>query len=342
MAETTKTVRIHYRTATFYGPDDGLPPPVFEDVVRTALNGPLGQDFDARAFKLWENRADEAVINASDVTPPGVFVEIYHVDSRRELTFLKKQAKQKTATVLSRDVPEDENAMGAAAYMLILGNHIAAIEPIALKSTNLTNYFTAFLQKANTCGPSDFWKLVPKVQMKPGSALAKRGVTRLEIIPDARFVGEGPSETPQEAGKKRGRPTARAEERMARGGKVVELLEVLGASDADLDEVRASLSNDLGLEAKIEIRVRKNNRKTTAKLETDDIAQAIASLEENNRVAVVSPDGKQRNSLTTLSDTMEVLEVGGLLKASNVAAALSAALHQWAARGMIDLSGHAP
>lgn len=337
----TRSVRIHYRSAQFTGADDDLPKPSFENTLRELLKGPMGDDWETRACRIRDGHADEAMINSSEIEGKGVFLEIYHLDSRRDLAFLKKLGgKAKTASVLSRPVPADENAMGDAAYLLVIGNHVAAIEPLALKPGALTNYFNALFQKDNRLEADESWKLVPKVQVKDGGWTKQRGLTALEVRPHARLVGEGPSATPVEAGKRRSKPSRKAEARISEGGKLAELFEILGAQEADLDGLRESMSLDLGLEAKIVFQVRRNNRKTEARLETDDLSQAIASLQEHNDVALVSPDGKQRRGLTTLTEPGDVLETGGLLSLPHTSAALSSALMKWAGKGIIDLSGH--
>lgn len=336
----TRSVRIHYRAAHFYGEDDGLPSPIFEDVIKALLKGPMGDDYEARACRVRDGHADEAMINSSDIDGTGVFLEVYHLDSRRDLTFLKKQGgKAKTASVLSRPVPADENAMGDAAYLLVIGNHVAAIEPFALRPGALTNYFNALFQKDKRLKPTESWKLLPKVQVKDGSWVKERGLTALEVRPHARLVGEGPSVTPVVVGKRSPKPTKKAEARVAEGGKLAELLEILGAEEADLDGLREAMSLDLGLEAKIVFQVRRNNRKTEARLDTDDMSQAIASLQEHNDVALVSPDGKQRRGLTTLMEPAEVLETDGQMTLGHISAALTSALMKWSAKGIIDVSG---
>jgi hypothetical protein len=342
LAEGIRTHKAHYRLAVLSGADDGTAPIALEDAIRGALTGPLGLDCYERAFKISDDRADKAMINNSDTAPPGVFLEIFHLDARRNLPFVKKPAsKSPTATVHSRLVPDDEDAMGLPAFLLVVGNHVASIEPFNLRVGALQSYLNALLQAAGSLGPDGHWKLVPRVEAVTSAALLKRGVTRLEIKPLARLVGDAPTEVADTEVTRR-RPTKAAEERTARGGKVVQLLELLGASSADLAELRSSMSTDLGLEAKVEIFVKRVNRSTAATLESDDISQAIESLERDNSVFIVSPDGNTRGRLSTLWEPVEIADEAGEMKLSRVSQALVAALHKWSAKGIIDLSGHMP
>ena len=343
MADGTKTRKVHYRLASFEGGEPDQEIPTFESSVRSALSGDLGSDYTSRMFRISDDRPDQAMINNSDAEPPGVFLELFHLDSRRELPFVQKgRGPTPIAKVVSRVVPDDEDAMGSAAYLLVVGNHVAAIEPFALRVGALQSYFNSLFQAAGLLEAAQHWKLAPKVQLSDTPAATHRGVTRLEIEPLARLVGDAPSRMPDNTRSRSRRPPQKTEAKMARGDRVLDILRLLGTPDTDLEEIRSSMSSDLGLEARIEILVRKNNQKTDAKLETADIAQAVASLEENNRVSVVSPDGRSRQQLTTLTDLVEIAEVGGLLPLKNVASALVSVLYKWSGSGMIDISAHLP
>ena len=116
-----------------------------------------------------------------------------------------------------------------------------------------------------------------------------------------------------------------------------DLFRTLGASEAELGDIRSRLSTDLGLEARVIFSVRQDRRGTPATLAPADISQAVASLEEENAVTVVSPDGKQKGRLATLSDRFEIEDDGGLLSLPDVSRALTRALAGWAGRGRIDL-----
>lgn len=339
MAGSTRVVRIHYRSANFIGDADAKIG-TFEDVIRQAMDGPMADDYSARACGIRDGDADEAMINRSDLEHPGVMLEIYHLDGRRDLPFLQKlPEKAPTASVLTRKVDDNENAMGSAAYLLIRGDHVAAIEPVTLKPGALTAYFNAFLQKAGVLTPATSWKLVPKVRIQGGETSRNRRLERIEVRPQARLSGEGPSLLPLPKGKRVVPVGKTAAERSASGDKLKEIFEVLGADEADLNALQQAMSDDLGIEAKVIFEVRRNRRKSEAELGTDDMSQAIASLEETNDVAIVSKDGNERKGLSTLYDTAQVLEVGGLLSLPHVNQALTSTLLKWSAQSIIDLSG---
>ena len=269
---------------------------------------------------------------------PAVVAEIFQLDPRRTLPFVHhSEGPSPVAEVRTRGVPVDEDHLGAPAYLMVHGNHMAVIESAGLRTPHLANYLNTLLQSAGRLTADESWKLVPKIEVAEGTQALAGGISSFEVRPIARLVGDAATLVERRARRQAARPNPKREEKLARGQKVLDILETLGASNAELGDLRAGLSTDLGLEAKVIISVRRDARGTPATLSSADISQAVASLEEENTVTVVSPDGKQRGSLVSLAERSEIAEDGGLLSLRDVAAALSRALRGWAARGIIDL-----
>lgn len=293
------THKVHYRTAAPQNTKNSLN---LESILRNILEYPAhGSDYTSRMFEVSDSKV-KAFINRHDADPPGVLVELLPLDSRRALAFVKHPEKPvPQAAVLSRGVPSGEDHLGIPAYFLVIGNHLAVIEAASLRSPQISNYINIILKSTGRAKDGVYWKLVPKVQVEEGKEALAQAVTRLEIRPIARLIGDAPSEVMPEKGKRESRISPEREEKRVRGSKIFEILSILGASESDLQNVRSKISTDLGLEAKVVITVARDNRKTTAAVDASDFSQAIASMEDTNAVKVVSPELKQSGNLVTLS-----------------------------------------
>ena len=332
----TRSRKVGYRRCEFTG--DREDAPTLEAELRSALQGKKYADHYVERMFIVSDSFNKAVINRQDVTPPGVAVEILQLDARRELAFLEHSEQPvPLAEVKHRDVPLNEDHLAAPAYLYVLGNHMALLESAGLRSAHIQNYLNALLQGDGRLHPEEQWKLVPKIEVAEGEIALGQGVSQLEVRPLARLIGDAASHVEKPRAKQSRRVSAVREEKVARGPKVFDLFRTLGASDAELGVIRSRLSTDLGLEARVIFSVRQDRRGTHATLAPADISQAVASLEEENAVTVVSPDGRQKGRLATLSDRFEIEDDGGLLSLADVSRALTRALTGWASRGRIDL-----
>jgi hypothetical protein len=329
--------RISYRFAGFQGVRESAP---LEEVLRQVLSGAHAENYTDRIFKV-SDRHLRAVINRSDLDPPGVLAEVFQLDPRRTLPFVQhREEPAPVARVRTREVPTDEEHIGLPAYFLVLGNHLAVIESAGLGSSQLQTYLNALFQSAGVLAPDEHWKLTPKIEVVEGTAALSQGITRLEVKPIARLAGDAPSQMDDRRPPRRTRSAVEAREtKLQRGPKIFALLEALGASNAELSDLRARMSTDLGLEAKLVISVQRNARATDATLSPADVSQAVASLEEENVVTMVTPDGTQRGRLISLSTSSEIADDGGLLELDGAMGALATALQVWGGRGVIDLGG---
>jgi hypothetical protein len=328
--------KISYRRCEFTGSREEVP--TLESELRGALQGEkYSSHYGDRIFAV-SDAQKKSVINYQDSEPPGVFVEILQIDARRELTFLEhSEIRVPVAEVKHREVPGNEDHLGSPAYFYVLNNHMAILESVGLSGPHIQNYINALLAGDGRLGVAENWKLAPKIEVAEGEIGLSQGVSQLEVKPLARLIGDAASAIDKPRSKQSARSTADREERTARGPKVFDLFRTLGASDAELGDLRSRLSTDLGLEARVIFTVRQDRRGTPATLAPNDISQAVASLEEENAVTIVSPDGRQRGRLVSLSDRFEIEDDGGLLSLGSAAKALARALAGWAEKGRIDL-----
>ena len=335
----TRSHKVSYRWCEFTGSREDQPN--LEAELRATLQGhKYSGHYVDRIFVVSDSQ-NKAVINRQDIAPPGVAAELLQLDARRELAFLQHSDDPvPLADIKHRDVPQDEDHLAAPAYFYVLGDHMAVLESAGLRTAHIQNYINALLQGDERLSPEESWKLVPKIQVAEGEIALGRGVSQLEVRPLARLIGDAASHVEKPRAKQSRRVAAGREEKVARGPKVFDLFRTLGASEAELGDIRSRLSTDLGLEARVIFSVRQDRRGTPATLAPADISQAVASLEEENAVTVVSPDGKQKGRLATLSDRFEIEDDGGLLSLPDVSRALTRALTGWAGRGRIDLQQH--
>ena len=329
------THKVYYRQAQIANAPEAHS---LEHFLRQALNDPEhGADYTRRTFVI-SDRDTKAFVHRSDPNPPGVFVELLQLDSRRALPFLQHpEAPTPFASILSRGVPRNEDHLGHPAYFLAIGNHLAVVESSGLRSPQIASYINIMLRATGQLQEGQYWKLVPRAQVEDGSPALARGLSRIVISPQARLLGDAPSLVEEMPKRRRTSRSAVKEEKESRGDKILQILEVLGVSQAEIEDIQSRMSTDLGFEARVVITVAKSNRKTTATIDASDIAEAIASMEDTSRVTVVSPDTQQRGNLVTLSRTAQISQDGGLLSLPEVLRALTVSLREWEARDIIQL-----
>jgi len=84
------------------------------------------------------------------------------------------------AEVVPRDVAKGEASLGEPVYLMVIGNHVAAIERLGFRTTNLATYINGLLAKAGELEDGGYWKLVPKTEIQ--GAVAKGGAVRKVIV----------------------------------------------------------------------------------------------------------------------------------------------------------------
>ena len=124
---------------------------------------------------------------------------------------------------------------------------------------------------------------------------------------------------------------------MQYGSRILEILEVFGAKETDVQKLRSRMSKDLVLKARVEISVQKAERTTEAQVSADDIQTAFAHLTDTNDIDVYARDGKTNGKLTQLSHQVEVMHDDGLIEPESAMQALAAGMSSWAAKGAITL-----
>ena len=219
---------------------------------------------------------------------------------------------------------------------MVAGNHVAMIERVGLRTPTIQNYLNQILEKAGDHNPDKLhWKLVPKIEAVGVEAL-KGGVEKIVLKPRAALAGSANSEIDDKRVKPR-RKARKIDEYIQHGERILEMLEVFGAKESDIEQLRKQMSSDLVLKARVEISVFKAERSTEAKISADDIQTAFAHLTETSDIDVHDRDGKTNGKLTQLSHQVEVMHDDGIIDPESAMQALAAGMSSWAAKGAITL-----
>lgn len=336
MASIPKTVRIHYRRASLEG--GGVPTMTLQERLQRTMAGPVGKDARKRVFPMTEDKQHRACLHYHEVGSMAFLSDVMHLDGRSALpTWVEPDTPQPLATIVPRELDTNEASLGEPLYLLVKGNHVAAIERLGFRNVSLQRYLNALLKSAGELEDGAEWRLVPKIEITGGEHLSG-AVKRIVFRPNAALVGEGPSEVPQAKGSKPRAVSRRLGELVAQGRRVIDMAVAAGADEAKLENLRAQMSNDLSLRARLEISVTSVKQRTKAEISPDAVQQAFAELASQGDVVITSEDGKTNGKLIQLVHTTEVLETGGMIDWQHATQALVSALTAWAAKGSIDLS----
>lgn len=332
--QEVRKVKIHYRLAKFISDEcvDGN----LQNLLTSALKSTLGDDARERILPMSEDDNHQGCLNYS-VSDQKMFVaDVMHLDGRKTLPrWIHPKKPEPFAQVRPVEIMDGEASLGEPLYILVVGNHVAVIERLGFRSTNLAKYITALLKKSSSIPENSEIKLVPKIEVS-GKKWAGGGVKKVVVKPKAGVLGEAPSRVHGEA--RRASNAARVfEDMVGRGQQVWDALSAFGADEAKLEKLREAMSADLMLKARLELSVAAVRKKSTAEISVDDVQQALADLTNEGEVTIVSQDGKTDGRLTQLVDSADVLEVGGLLDWKHATHALNSAMNSWAAKGVIDL-----
>ncbi len=333
MAATPRKIKIHYRRATLEGPQEATFS--LQQRLERVMKGPLGLDANQRLLNVTDDGQHKACLNYHELGAAFV-ADVMHLDGRTALPlWLTPKSPQPVADIVPRELKDDEASLGEPLYLLVQGNHVAAIERMGFRATTLQSYLNALLKRAGELEDGGNWRLAPKIETT-GLDQLSGAIKKITFRPNAALVGDAPS-TLTEATK--GRPVSRRfGEFVAQGRKVIDMAVAAGADEAKLETLQAKLSNDLALKARLEISVASVRRKTTAVIDAGAVEQAFADLTSQGDVLLTSEDGRTNGKLIQLVHTTEVLETGGLIDWQHATQALVSALHAWAAKGSIDLS----
>lgn len=341
MAELIK-VRVKYRLAKLVDKTDPDTVPGGETVtlesrIRALLAGQLGQNVIERVIKFTEDDRHSLCLHVSQLNEGALAFDLLHMDDRTEVTTWKRPASAVPVSSLGETkIAADEVNLQEPAYLMVSGNHLAVIERVGLRTSTIENYLNDILQKAGLIDSAKFfWKLVPRIEAVGVSSL-KGGVEKIVLKPRAALVGEGVTSLTNDASKQR-RYNRKIDEFIGYGEKILSMLKVFGAHDADIESLRAKMSSDLVLKARVEISVSRAERASEAKVSADDIATAFAHVTETSDIEVIDKDGRTNGKLTQLSHQVEVTHKNGIIDISHAVSALGAALNSWVAKGAIEL-----
>ncbi|MDP3853134.1 hypothetical protein [Phenylobacterium sp.] len=332
---TARTVKVHYRLAQLAGPDSTGQ--TLQQRIHAVMSGPLGLDARERVFHISDDGQHRGCLNFSE-DGTAFLADIMHLDGRSALpTWLHPKEPRPVAEVIPRTLAEGEASLGEPVYLMVRGNHVAAIERMAFRTISLARYINALLKAGSQLDPGSEWKLQPKIQIEGGASL---GGSAKKLVFKARglAVGEGPTDGPGGFPLAAERPKSRKfDEMAAEGWRVLDMMRAAGADETKLEALRANMSPELALKARLEVSIASVRRKTTADVHPDALQQAVAELTNQGDVHILSSDGKTDGKLVQLMHSAEVLETGGLIDWQRATYALVSAMNAWAAKGSIDL-----
>ncbi|QLQ12850.1 MAG: hypothetical protein HZY74_05470 [Brevundimonas sp.] len=247
------------------------------------MTGPVGKDARKRVFPITDDNQHRACLHYHEIGSMAFLSDVMHLDGRSALpTWVEPDTPQPLATIVPRELDANEASLGEPLYLLVKGNHVAAIERMGFRNVSLQRYLNALLKSAGELEDGAEWRLVPKIEITGGEHLSGP-VKKIVFKPNAALVGGGPSQTPQaQAGKPR-TVSRRLGELVAQGRRVIDMAVAAGADEAKLENLRAQMSNDLALRARLEISVASVRQKTKAEVSPDAVQQAFAELASRGR-----------------------------------------------------------
>lgn len=335
-------VRVRYRRAKLVSKvsdqaticDKGT----LEDAIRALLKGKLASDVNSRVLPTIEDERHKLCLHFSSIQTGSVAFDLLHLDDRTEFkTWKVPKTAVPISAVSGTKVPANEVSLQEPAYLMIAGDHVAVIERIGLRTPSIERYLNQILEKSGSSTINEsYWKLVPKIE-SVGVQSLKGGVEKIILKPRAALSGSGHSQVETIASKSRKR-ARKIDEFIGHGAKILDMLEVFGAKQSDIEKLREQMSSDLVLKARVEISVLKAERATEARVSADDIQTAFAHLTDTSDIEVIDRDGKTNGKLTQLSHQIEVVHDDGIIDPDSAIAALAAAMSSWAAKGAISLT----
>lgn len=338
MSEIIK-VRVRYRIAKFVkrdDPDSEIAGTTLEQMLRSLLAGAMGGDVNSRVLQTIEDERHSVCLHFSQANENALVFDLLHLDDRKIVpTWKRPTAPVPVSSLGGTAIGKDEVSLQEPAYLMVSGNHVAVIERVGMRTPMIENYLNDILTKSTACDKDkSYWKLVPKIQAVGVSAL-KGGVEKIIFKPHAALVGEaGTAIHPRKHERKYNR---KIDEYIGYGQKIFDMLQVFGAHESDIDQLRKKMSSDLVLKAKVEISVSRAERSSEAKISADDVQIAFANITDSADVDVIDKDGKTNGKLTQLAHIVEVSHENGIIDMSHATNALSAAMASWAAKGVIEL-----
>ncbi|MDM8352181.1 hypothetical protein [Brevundimonas diminuta] len=331
-----RKVKVHYRRAVLEGGDEAAS--TLQQRLQTVMSSALGNDARKRIFDITEDKQHKACLNYHEVGAVAFLADVMHLDGRNALpTWLHPKNPEPVAKIIPRELGPDEASLGEPLYLLVKDNHVAAIERMGFRNTNLQVYLNALLKAGEQLDEGTHWKLVPKIEITGSERLAGP-VKKVTFRPSAALVGDGPTVAPERKG---GRPkyvSQRLGDIMAQGRRVIDMAVAAGADEAKIHKLQAQMSTDLALQARLEISVAKVRQNTKAMIDPDTVQQAFAELASQGDVLITSEDGRTNGKLIQLTHPTEVMETGGMIDWKHATQALVSALTAWGARDAIDLS----
>ncbi|WP_140846614.1 hypothetical protein [Sphingomonas glacialis] len=333
-------VRVRYRLAKFVtatDPDLAVPDAAtLESMVRGLLAGQLGNDVNERVIPTVEDVRHSICLHFSQLNEGALAFDLLHLDDRKVVPTWKRPTKPVPVSTLGGTaIAKDEVNLNEPAYLMISGNHVAVIERVGLRTPTIENYLNDILSKASTFDKENqYWKLVPIVEAIGVSAL-KGGVEKIVLKPHAALIGEAISQVSHDH--KPRRYTRKIDEFIGYGQRIIDMLEIFGAKEGDIENLRKKMSSDLVLKARVEISVSRAERSSEAKVSADDIQKAFASITDGADINVIDKDGNTNGKITQLYHRVEVAHENGIIDMKHAVNALSAAMAAWAAKGVIEL-----
>lgn len=335
-------VRVRYRIAKFVSrenPDvELISTKNLEQMIRSLLDGDLGKDVNSRVLPTLEDERHSVCLHFSQMNEGALAFDLLHLDDRTEVPTWKRPAVAVPISSLGgTKIAQDEVSLQEPAYLLVSGNHVAVIERVGLRTPTIENYLNDILAKsAEFDREKSYWKLVPRIEAVGVSAL-RGGVEKIILKPHAALVGEGATAI-SSYGKPPRRYNRKIDEFIGYGQRILDMLQVFGAHESDIESLRKKMSSDLVLKARVEISVSRAERASEAKVSADDVQTAFANMTDYADIDVVDKDGRTNGKLTQLTHVVEVSHVNGIIEMPHAIGALAAAMSSWVAKGAIELN----
>lgn len=337
MAEETRKVNVHYRSALINGWPEGEEQVTLQESLVRAMKSDCGKNINQRVFTISQDEKHKGCLNVS-AARDAFAAEILHLDGRVGLpVWIPSTDPQPVAEIIHRALNKGETSLGEPAYIYVLGNHVAVIERLAFRRTNMEIYLNELFAAAGVLPSGAWWELKPKVTVS-NRAIFDSGVKRVVVRPHAALGGEAPSQAPVDKNSSRAKRLAEGiSEAISGAERIVALLTAAGADETKIETLRAAMSTDLVIKAKLELSIASVRKKTTAIVPEGVMETALADLASDGDVAIHSEDGRRKGKLIQLSHPVEVVERDGLLVWENAVLGLSSAIGHWAAKGVIDI-----
>lgn len=212
-------------------------------------------------------------------------------------------------------------------YFVAIGDHVGLIESNGLKSGRLERFLTQLLTQTERLQPGQ--TVILNAQF---SADAGRQVTQAtEVQVTANRANRAPPVDGVPVVVERDVEQAREQ-----GNSVIQVLEVLGWSPQDIENLMREVPPGGWLEGFFRFFIKSRQTKKSP-MQRAVLDQALRNIDPAN-VVILGKGKREKDGFTKLTSPRAVETVGSLLNPTSAIQQIEAALRDWAASGAIDLA----